>query len=102
KMPGVDEANAWRRRAAAGYAQRLADLPQVTVPHEADYAEHAYHQYTIRVPAADRDALEAHIHRDGIGCMIYYPLAVHHLPVYEGLEADCPITERVAGEVLSL
>ena len=34
--------------------------------------------------------------------MIYYPVPVHQLPVYTGLNFNLPLTEEAAGEVLSL
>jgi dTDP-4-amino-4,6-dideoxygalactose transaminase len=38
----------------------------------------------------------------GIDTMVYYPVPVHRLPVYDELNTNLPLTEEAAGEVLSL
>ena len=38
----------------------------------------------------------------GIDTMIYYPVPVHRLPVYDGLNSTLPLTEEATAEVLSL
>ena len=63
---------------------------------------HVYHQYTIRVPAADRDRIVAELCRAaGIGTGVYYPIPTHRLPSFR-LDFDLPETTRAAAEVLSL
>ena len=46
---------------------------------------HIYHQYVVRVPAADRDRLRAHLTARGIGSAIYYPLALHEQECFRPL-----------------
>ena len=89
-----------RQDAAAGYPSK--DAP-VVLPHESLTGEHVYHQFTIR--ALRRDELAAHLQARGIGTMIYYPVALHRQPAFQGFDADsaqCPEAERAAAEVLSL
>lgn len=38
----------------------------------------------------------------GVGSFIYYPVPLHKLPVYQGMELTVPIAEQVCGEALSL
>ena len=47
-------------------------------------------------------AVQKRLAEAGIGAMIYYPVPVHQLPVYTGLNFNLPLTEEAAGEVLSL
>jgi dTDP-4-amino-4,6-dideoxygalactose transaminase len=95
--------NEGRRRAAAAYRKALADVPQVRLPVEADYARHVYHLFVIR--AERRDALQEHLGRQGIGTGLHYPLPLHLQKAYAGLgvgAGSLPVTERVAQSILSL
>ena len=56
KLPHLDEYNATRRRAADYYDHAFQDIPGVKTPVRAPYATHVFHQYTLQVPPAQRDA----------------------------------------------
>jgi dTDP-4-amino-4,6-dideoxygalactose transaminase len=103
KLRHLAEWNEGRRRAAAYYRKALADIPQIRLPAEASYARHVYHLYVIR--AEQRDELQSHLTRQGIGTGLHYPMPLHLQKAYAGLglEADAfPVTERVARSILSL
>lgn len=91
-----------RRRAnAARLSELLADQPvrmQQTLPS----AWHVYHQFTVRVP--QRDAVADYLRSHGVGCEIYYPLAIHEQPLYQslGYDVSLPITELATHDVLSI
>lgn len=102
KLPRIDEWNEGRRNAAERYAQLLADVDGVVVPDVRDYAKHVFHQYTIRVTNGKRDELQRKLEEAGVSTMIYYPVPVHKLPIYESLRVHMPVAEQLAGEVLSL
>jgi dTDP-4-amino-4,6-dideoxygalactose transaminase len=102
KLKHVPVWNAARRRAAAVYTEMLADVEAVLCPTESDYAEHAFHQYTVRIRDGRRDAARASLADMGIATMVYYAVPVHQLPVYRHLEIGLPETEAAAREVLSL
>ncbi|MEB3221001.1 MAG: DegT/DnrJ/EryC1/StrS family aminotransferase, partial [Candidatus Sericytochromatia bacterium] len=74
----------------------------LTLPAEAPWAHHVYHQYTVRIAGGRRDAVQQALAEAGIGTMVYYPVPVHRLPVYQALGASAPVAEAAAGEVLSL
>ncbi|MEO6713322.1 MAG: DegT/DnrJ/EryC1/StrS family aminotransferase [Mycobacteriales bacterium] len=78
-----------------------ANLRGVVTPAVAEGAVHVYHQYTVRVVDADRDAFAAALGDRGVGCGVYYPTPVHRLPSF-GLTLDLPQTELAAAQVLSL
>ncbi len=102
KLPHLNDWNASRRRAAAKYAELLADLPLVT-PATADYAEHIFHLYVIRM--ADRDALMEELKGKGIATGLHYPIPIHLQPAYAELgyrRGDFPVTEAYAEEIVSL
>ncbi|RGE23186.1 DegT/DnrJ/EryC1/StrS aminotransferase family protein [Leucobacter sp. wl10] len=100
--------DAWterRRSNAAVLNAGLAGVAGVTTPHVAEDAVHVYHQYTIRVDAAERDRLRDALKEEhNVGSGVYYPIPNHRLPSLApfapGLEL--PETERAAAEVLSL
>lgn len=102
KLPYIDQWIAGRREAARNYNRLLKDIPGVIIPYEAPYTKHVYNQYTIRVLNGKRDQLWRQLHEAGIGTMIYYPIPVHKLPVYERTAPSLEVSERYAGETLSL
>lgn len=101
KLPGWNE----RRRAnAAKLDAGLGGLGVVRTPFVADGVTHVYHQYTVRVPADRRDALQEHLTARAIGSAVYYPTPTHLLPPFADLAMGTalPETARAAAEVLSL
>jgi len=88
-----------RRRLAAWYRQRLTDAP-VTVPPERD-AGHVYHLFPVL--SRERAALQAHLRAQGIETLIHYPIPISRQPALAATApADCPVADRICGEVLSL
>ncbi len=106
KLPHLARWSEGRRRNAAWYDERLADLERagrIERPRIWEANESIYNQYTLRV--RDRDALREHLTARGIGNAVYYPLPLHLQPCFSYLGhsvADFPESERAAGEVLSL
>jgi dTDP-4-amino-4,6-dideoxygalactose transaminase len=65
--------------------------------------EHIFHQYTVRAPR--RDGLLSHLKARGIGCAVYYPLALHLQPCFSFLgyrPGSLPAAEAATAEVISL
>lgn len=91
----------WTAQRQANAAFLDANLRNVLVPPVADGAVHVYHQYTIRVPATERDRIVSELAERGIGTGVYYPIPTHQLPSF-GHTFDLPETSRAAGEVISL
>ncbi|UOR02244.1 DegT/DnrJ/EryC1/StrS family aminotransferase [Leucobacter allii] len=105
QLTKVDAWTSQRRANAAALDAGLAGLDGVTTPYVAEEAVHVYHQYTIRVDAAERDRLRDALRAEhNVGSGVYYPIPNHRLPSLAefapGLEL--PETERAAAEVLSL
>ena len=91
-----------RRRHAAEYARQLADTPAAP-PVERPGTRHVYHVYVVRL--AQRDAWRARLGEAGVQTGVHYPIPVHLQPAYRDLghaAGDFPVSERAAGEVLSL
>jgi dTDP-4-amino-4,6-dideoxygalactose transaminase len=103
KLPFLAGWSAARRDKAAAYTQRFRSVGEVTPPMTDPANEHIFHQYTLRV--SRRDELLEHLKRRGIGCAVYYPLALHLQPCFAHLgyrPGSLPATEAVMGEVISL
>jgi dTDP-4-amino-4,6-dideoxygalactose transaminase len=103
KLRHLDNWVVARRKNASLYTQLLKAAPGVVTPVEAPWAEHVYHQYTIRV--IDRDRVQSALTEQNIGSTVYYPTPMHLQPVFANLnyiEGDLPQAEKAAKEVLSL
>jgi dTDP-4-amino-4,6-dideoxygalactose transaminase len=104
KLRRLDEWNARRQAIAARYNQLLAGLDVIT-PEIPAGGRHVFYCYVIRVPGGRRDALRAYLTEHGIGTQIHYPVPIHLQESAQFLgyrKGDLPVTEKVAGEVLSL
>lgn len=92
-----------RRKNAEYYYQHLADLPQVKLPYIHPKAYSIYNQFTIAVD--DRDGLMKHLHENGIGNAIYYPLSLHLQECFADLgykPGDLPVSEEATAKVVSI
>ena len=92
-----------RNELARTYSRELAD--SVSVPTVPDGCRSAWAQYTVRVPAGQRDAVRERIASEKVPTVVYYPVPLHMQPVYmtgQQVETDCSVAERLSGEVFSL
>ena len=108
KLPHLAAWSAKRRANAAWYDSALADLVEsgaIITPYVSPESESIFNQYTLRIAAGRRDALQAFLKDKGIGSSIYYPLPLHLQPCFAYLgytNGQCPESERAAKEVLSI
>ncbi len=92
-----------REDVARRYSAGLADV--AIVPKLARGSTSVWAQYTIRLAAGQRDALAAALKPKGIPTAIYYPIPLHRQQPYRHFplaEDGAPVSERLAGEVISL
>ena len=102
KLASLDNANHRRRELAALYDRLLATTP-LKLPKVVSPIRHVFHQYVVR--AQCRDNLLAFLRENGVLAAILYPIPVHLQPAYASAamaSGVLPITEQVAGEILSL
>jgi len=102
KLKALDGENATRAGLAGHYNELLAGSG-LMLPAVPEWAEPAWHLYTVRTPL--RDALQRHLADRGIGTMIHYPIPPHLQTAYADLgfaPGAFPVTEAIHKEILSL
>jgi len=114
KLPHLDTYNAARRNAARKYTTAFTGVEGIITPTGfCDAAStvcdvcdcHVFHQYTLRITNANRDALVAHLNENDIPCGVYYPIPLHLQKAYADQrykEADFAVTNQLVKEVISL
>ena len=104
KLRYLKKWNDQRREIAERYNKLFVEAEgSVILPHQPDWSRSVYHLYVVQV--ADRVRLQKKLDEVGIGTGIHYPVALHLTRAYEGLGfrlGDFPITEKAAGQILSL
>jgi dTDP-4-amino-4,6-dideoxygalactose transaminase len=82
----------------------LEDL--VTTPSVHEGLTSVWAQYTVRLPGGcDRDAVAAELKTAGVPTAVYYAKPLHRQSAYHEYPAagnGLPVSDRLAGEVLSL
>ncbi|HKY51217.1 MAG TPA: DegT/DnrJ/EryC1/StrS family aminotransferase [Candidatus Limnocylindria bacterium] len=104
KLRRLDDWNARRQAIAKKYNDLLAGSDIIT-PEMPGGGRHVFYCYAVRVPGGRRDALRAYLTEHGVGTQIHYPVPIHMQEAAQFLgyrKGDLPVTEKVAGEVLSL
>ena len=106
KLPLLNSYNEARQNAARKYSAAFEDHKNIIAPTICDICDcHVFHQYTLRIIDADRNALMEHLLAKGIPCAIYYPIPLHSQKAYldsRYKEEDFPVTNQLVKEVISL
>jgi len=103
KLTIFEDELAARQRVAARYDERLVGCCRLPIVPSGSVS--AWAQYTVRVPAVDRDRIAAELKSAGVPTAVYYPLGLHQQVAYREFPratAQLPVTEALAQEVLSL
>jgi dTDP-4-amino-4,6-dideoxygalactose transaminase len=104
----LDQLNAGRRRAAAGYRRELLGVKGITLPPEdiEGKTQSVYHMFVIRLELPDqRDALGRFLREQGIETGVHYPVPCHLQPAIldlYGTPANLPVTEEYVKRILSI
>lgn len=90
-----------RKRAnAAWMSRRLSAVPGITPPYQVPHARSAHMLYTCLVDTARDPVLDFLLSR-GIEARVYFP-PVHRQPIFAGRSHSLPVTDAVAGRMLSI
>ena len=92
-----------RRRIAAMYTERLAEVPEATLPPAPDSDPDHFDIYqNYEIEADRRDRLKAYLKENGIGTLIQWGgQAIHHLKSL-GFTQSLPFTDRLFERLLML
>jgi perosamine synthetase len=89
---------------AADLDRRLDTVTGIQAPVVRDDRDHVHMLYTVTLATADaarRDAVISDLAHQGIESRVYFPPA-HRQPVFGGAPPDLPVTDDLAGRILSL
>jgi len=103
KLKVFSEELAARERIARRYGEALGDV--VIVPRVPAGVTSVWALYTVRLAAGARDRVMAALAAQGIAAGAYYPKPLHRQAAYRHYPVagnGLPVTDRLAGEVLSL
>lgn len=104
KLRHIETWTEGRRQNAYLYNAALKGAGVVT-PQELDAVRAVYHLYVVRVPADQREHIQASLKSAGIDTGIHYPIALPYLNAYRHLghtEKDFPNALKAAREIVSL
>jgi dTDP-4-amino-4,6-dideoxygalactose transaminase len=105
KLKHVDVWTERKRSLAAVYDRELSSIEWLQVPYVMPECGHTYHQYTVKVPAEWRVAIQGALARAGIQTQVYYPEPLHRQPCFLGnqdLPEEPMNADAVVPSVLSL
>lgn len=106
KLPHLNTYNKARIKAANTYDAAFKNHKNIITPYrEGSEDNHVFHQYTLKIKDANRDALVKHLGEKGIPCGVYYPIPLHLQKAYKDLrykEDDFTVTNQLVKEVISL
>ena len=102
----IDKIIKMRREKAKYYNKQLAKINSISLPKESEDIYNIYQMYTIQLSdKKQRDYIKNHLEKAGIMTKVYFePI---HLKTFYKKEFGCkkgdlPVTEEIAGKVLSL
>jgi perosamine synthetase len=103
QMRRVEDILARRSQVAVWYAEALAELEELALPHAARGVEPAWFVYALRVQTNElRDELVAHLNEHGVECKAYFDPPIHLQPPYRDGRSCLPVTEDAAKRTLVL
>ncbi len=105
QLKKLDMLNEKRAENASYFTEKLKGLDWLETPFVSENVVHSWHQYTLKVLEGKRDNFLEYMNKNGIHCIIYYPLPLYLQPFYKSIgfeEGLCPISERIAKDVVSI
>lgn len=107
KLKYLDAYNKARIDAANAYDALLKPCSKVITPTRANWSNHIFHQYTLKLIDVDREKLQRDLAEKGIPTMVYYPIPLHRQKAFEpythlNSERSFQISELLSHSVISL
>jgi perosamine synthetase len=89
-----------KREHAEFMGAALGPAPGIQVPIVRSDRDHVYMLYTVKLTAGRDGVLDALLTK-GVEARVYFP-PVHRQPIFAGTWLELPVTDEIAGKVLSL
>lgn len=104
KLPELDAFCKARKKAADYYNEAFKYIEEVETPFIADYTDHVFHQYTLKIKSGKRDKLRDWLQERNVPAMIYYPVPLHLQKAFSEFKpnAEFKVTEQLCNAVISL
>lgn len=100
KLRSFRDSQHLRERLAVRYSLALG--PYAKVPVVQPGCVSAWAQYTLRLKKEEqRDRIQRALAEKGIGSAVYYPVPLHHMPMWEP-KMELPVSEKLSRTALSL
>jgi dTDP-4-amino-4,6-dideoxygalactose transaminase len=103
KLPRLDGWNTARAAHAEAYRAAFSESEEIGVPRTPAWADPVWHLFVVTHP--DRDACREALERQGIDCLVHYPVLPHRSAAFpEGTwrGGEFPVADRLAASSLSL
>jgi UDP-2-acetamido-2-deoxy-ribo-hexuluronate aminotransferase len=107
KLRHLDDFNASRIKAANTYDKLLSGCKNLITPVRANWSNHIFHQYTLRLVKGNRSELIKYLAEKGIPSMVYYPVPLHNQKAFASYQSAAankqfPNTDMLCESVISL
>lgn len=107
KLKYLDEYNKARIEAANRYNKHFGSCEKLITPIKANWSNHIYHQYTLRLIEGSREDLVAKLAEKRIPAMVYYPVPLHKQAAFVPYQKNAkvqsfPKTDMLCNTVISL
>jgi UDP-2-acetamido-2-deoxy-ribo-hexuluronate aminotransferase len=94
-----------RRKVADTFDAAFGGHPKVTIPFQASYCKHVFHQYTLLLEGIDREGFIKYLAQQGVPSKVYYPIPVHRQKMFAQIgaeKASLPVTDWLTERIISL
>lgn len=103
QLQKLDEMNQKRKLIVERYNNAFKNIDWISCPITKKYVKNAYHNYVIRVDENKRDEMIIYLAQKGISSGVHYmPLFLHSFYKKLGLKENCPATNRIWNELITL
>jgi dTDP-4-amino-4,6-dideoxygalactose transaminase len=102
KLVHLDDENSRRGLVANRYLSEL-DNPLIRLPQVADYGDHIWHIFAVRLQNGLRDHFRDYLASYEIQTVVHYPIPPHKQRAYQSFnEISFPLAEAIHSDVISL
>jgi dTDP-4-amino-4,6-dideoxygalactose transaminase len=100
KLPSLDTDNERRRAIANTYIKGITN-PKIVLPTYDGSKNHVFHLFVVQVE--DRNQFQDFLKREGVGCLIHYPIAPHQQEAFKEFNTlHFTVSEILHQQVISL